>query len=223
MKIKTPEFLQAEFFMRDEKVTENNLPLIKPSQVHADNILIIDDTNINEFAVPECPEADGIFLKTSNAQASLRFADCTPVLIWGGKSAMILHSGYKGTVLNISGKGVDLFEESAENLHAWIGPCIGFKHYCRDFNNDEWTLRGLKTFHKENYFKNEAEGKIYFNLAGEIKKQLLEKNLAEENINLSGIDTFENPKCYSYRRGNKTERMTLKVNLLRLKSKASKG
>ena len=47
MKIKTPEFLQAEFFMRDEKVTENNLPLIKPSQVHADNILIIDAKNIS--------------------------------------------------------------------------------------------------------------------------------------------------------------------------------
>ena len=211
MKIETPEFLQAEFFMRDEKVIESNLPLIKPSQVHEDNILIIDDTNINEFAAPECPKADGIFLKTSKAQAFLRFADCAPVLIWGKKYAMILHSGYKGTVLNISAKGVELFEEPAENLHAWIGPCIGFKYYCRDINNDEWTLKGLKTFHEKNYLKNEDEGKIYFNLAGEIKSQLLEKNLTEENIILSGIDTFENPKCYSYRRGDKTERMTLKI------------
>ena len=123
---------------------------------------------------------------------------------------MILHSGYKGTVLNISGKGVKLFDEPAENLHAWVGPCIGRENYCRDIN-DEWTQKGLEAFHKKNYDIKENEEKIYFDLADEIKSQLLEKNLAEENIFLSGVDTFINSNCYSYRRGDKTERMTLKI------------
>ena len=204
------DFLRAEFFMRDEKVTESSLPQIRPSQVHKDNIIIINDLNINEYARPKVPEADGIFLKTANAEASLRFADCAPVLIWSEKFAMILHSGYKGTVLNISGKGVKLFDEPAENLHAWVGPCIGRENYCRDIN-DEWTQKGLEAFHKKNYDIKENEEKIYFDLADEIKSQLLEKNLAEENIFLSGVDTFINSNCYSYRRGDKTERMTLKI------------
>ena len=217
MIIKTPDFLQAEFFMRDEKINFSDLPLIAPLQVHADKILIIDDSNINQFSTPGHPEADGIFLRTSKAEASLRFADCTPVLIFGENSAMILHSGYKGTVLKIAAKGVKLFNdfgEKSENLHAWIGPCIGQAHYARNLFNDEWTLKGKEIFHAENFIENENEKKIYFDLAGEIKTQLKESGLDEKNINLSGIDTFENLDCYSYRRGDKIERMTLKIKLL---------
>jgi len=213
MIIDTPKFLRAEFFMRDEEVTESGLPLIAPKQVHADEILIVDDTNINKFALPERPEADGIFLKTCNVEASLRFADCAPVLIWGKNSAMILHSGYKGTVLKIAAKGVKLFDEDSENLHAWIGPCIGMENYERDLYYDSWTLKGLFSFYSKNLKVFKEEEKVYFDLAGEIKTQLRRSGLLKENIISSGIDTFENPDCYSYRHGDKTERMTLKIQL----------
>ena len=215
IKIETPKFLHAEFFMRDEKLISSNLPLIAPSQVHKDKILIIDDSNFNFFSSPSKPEADGIFLLTSQAEASLRFADCAPVLIFGKSSAMILHSGYKGTVLKIAAKGAKLFNEESKNLHAWIGPCIGQAHYARNLFNDEWTTKGQEIFHKEKYFIKEDEEKVYFDLAGEIKAQLKESGLDEKNINLSGIDTFENLDCYSYRRGDKIERMTLKIKLLK--------
>ena len=211
--ISTPEFLRAEFFMRDEEVSQGSWPRIAPSQVHADNILIIDEANINKLAAPERPKADGIFLKAHNVEAALRFADCAPVLIWGKDSAMILHSGYKGTVLNISAKGVKLFEDEPKNLHAWIGPCIGREHYARNLYNDEWTVKGMYAFHQQNFLTIEDEEKIYFDLAGEIFAQLKESGLAEENIIPSGIDTFTNSNCYSYRRGDKTERMSLKIRL----------
>ena len=213
MKIPTPEFLSAEFFMKGESLPESSLPQIRPSQVHEDNIIIINDSNAADYAAPLSPKADGIFLRTSNAEASLRFADCAPVLIWGREDAMILHSGYKGTVLNISAKGVELFDEPAASLHAWVGPCIGFEHYARNLRDDEWTLRGLEAFDAKNFHSDESAGKVFFDLAGQIKSQLLKKNLAEENIIISGIDTFTNLNCYSYRRGDKTERMTLKIKL----------
>ncbi|MBQ9419465.1 MAG: polyphenol oxidase family protein [Synergistaceae bacterium] len=211
MKILTSDFLDADFFMRGETLPETSLALIKPSQVHEDNIITITDSNIAEYAAPKSPRADGIFLKTAKACAVLRFADCAPVMLWGEKSAMILHSGYKGTVLNISGKGVAMFDEPAASLHAWVGPCIGFEHYARNFRDDEWTLRGLEIFHAENFRRAESEGKVYFDLAGEIKTQLREKNIAEENIILSGVDTFKNSNCFSYRRGDKLDRMTLRI------------
>ena len=198
--------------MRDEIFTpDRNLAQVMPSQVHADNIIHINDENFSRYAFPERPAADGILLTTSKAQASLRFADCAPVMLWRKEKgwAMILHSGYKGTVLNISGKALKLVD-AAKDSCAWIGPCIGRKIYCREIN-DEWTQKGLNSFHAENY--DEKDGKIYFDLAGEIKSQLLDAGLDEKNIILSGVDTFTDSRCYSYRRGDVHERMTLTINL----------
>lgn len=209
MKISTPEFICANFFMKNELIEGINiLPHVMPSQVHGKNIIAADDLSIPKYALPERPEADGILLRTTKAEASLRFADCAPVMLWGNDFVMILHSGYKGTVLNISGAGVELVY--AKDLHAWIGPCIGRENYCRDFS-DEWTQEGMRKFHRENYY--EAGEKVYFDLAGEIKSQLIEAGVEEKNIELSGINTFEDLRCCSYRRGDKRERMMLHVRM----------
>lgn len=215
-------------------------PQIAPSQVHGKNIIHVDDKNFLNYALPKRPEADGILLTTRKAEALLRFADCAPVMLWAEHWVMILHSGYKSTTLNISGEGVKLIrrvfgengelgkngKNSVKNLCAWIGPCIGRDNYSRNIN-DPWTVSGLKAFHRENYYekddrdeKNEKDekdkknGRIYFDLAGEIRAQLLDCGLDEKNIKLSGIDTFTSSDCYSYRRGDIKERMTLKVKLV---------
>ena len=207
MIINTPEFIDAKFFMRDEPVI-CDLPVINPSQVHGREIIILDDNyNINN----ERPRADGILLKSHKIAASLRFADCAPVLIYPENDsgwAVILHSGFKGTCLNIAGHAVELVRD--KNLHAWIGPCIGFNNYMRDFA-DEWTQKALKFFHENNY--RILSNKVYFNLAGEIYNQLKNSGLASENIIISNIDTFTNPECYSYRRGDINHRMTLLLSL----------
>ena len=211
LKINTPEFISAKFFMKDESPDFDSLPVIMPSQVHSSEIIIIDDDN---YLFPERPKADGILLKTRKISAALRFADCAPVMIWpennnNGSWVMILHSGYKGTVLNISGRGVSL--AGSNNLCAWVGPCIGFEDYMRDLNNDEWTQKGIKTFHNGNY--KISGNKVYFDLAGEIKAQLLDSGLKDSNIIMSGINTFRDSKCCSYRRGDLKERMTLYVRI----------
>ena len=207
MIINTPDFISAKFFMRDEPVI-CDLPVINPSQVHGREIIILDDNyNINN----ERPRADGILLKSHKIAASLRFADCAPVLIFPENDsdwAMILHSGFKGTCLNIAGHAVELVRD--KNLHAWIGPCIGFDNYMRDFA-DEWTQKAIKIFNENNY--KILSNKVYFNLAGEIYRQLINSGLSRENIIISNIDTFTNPECYSYRRGDINLRMTLLLSL----------
>ena len=216
MRLITPDFLHAEFFMKnDHQDGIDDFPRISPSQVHGANIIHVDDTNFADYVLPSRPEADGILLITTRAGASLRFADCAPVMLWGKFWVMILHSGYKGTVLNISGKGVELVKNicAVSEVCAWVGPCIGREHYCRDIG-DEWTERGRTSFHAENY--DTRGSKIYFDLAGEIRTQLLEAGVREENITLSGRDTFTDSDCYSYRRGDKTDRMMLYVKLLHI-------
>ena len=210
MIINTNKFIRANFFMRDEEVS-SDLEILNPSQVHGKEILTIDDDN---YIFAERPKADGILLRTHKIAASLRFADCAPVLLFPEKNnagwVMILHSGFKGTALNISGEGVRMLDD-VKNIHAWIGPCIGFNNYMRDFA-DEWTQKALKVFDANNY--RISGEKVYFNLAGEIYSQLKNSGLASENIFCSNIDTFTNPECYSYRRGDINQRMTLLVQLI---------
>lgn len=226
MKINTPEFISAKFFTRRPELDDTNgdinlisinlglgnLPLIAPSQVHGKNIIHA----ASKYALPERPEADGILLTSCEVEASLRFADCAPVLIWGNEWVLLLHSGYKGTVLNIVNAGVDEVRKTfggnaLENSGAWVGPCIGFDSYMRRIS-DEWTTKGMDAFHHNNYRENGEH--VYFDLAGEIHEQLRICGINEKNITLSKIDTYVNPECYSYRRGDVKNRMLLHVQML---------
>ena len=208
IRIPTPENICAEFFMRNESPAADSFPHIEPSQVHGKNIIVINESNISEYARPFRPEADGIFLTVPDVAASLRFADCTPVIIWDSSWAVILHSGYKGTVLNICAEGLRIAREIFADVSgacAWIGPCIG-REYFRKIN-DEWTSRGITSFHRGNF---SADGdNVYFSLADEIMSQLIDGGLRRENIFLSGINTLTDSRCYSYRNGDIHERMTL--------------
>ncbi len=212
MRIETPANISAEFFMKDETPNADSFPHIMPSQVHGKNILVADALNVSEIARPLRPEADGVILAVPDVIASLRFADCAPVMIWDSSWVMILHSGYKGTVLNISAEGLRIAREifaDVSNSCAWIGPCIG-REYFRKIN-DEWTARGITSFHRENFVID--GGKVYFSLADEILTQLVDGGLKRENIFLSGINTLTDSRCCSYRRGDIHERMTLSVRI----------
>lgn len=212
MKIETHGNIDAEFFMRDETPNAGSLPHVMPSQVHGKNILVIDDSNIADCSLPLRPEADGVILTVPNVIASLRFADCAPVMIWDSSWVMILHSGYKGTALNISREGLRIAREIFADVSgscAWIGPCIGREYFRKA--NEEWTSRGITSFHRNNY---DIDGdKVYFSLADEILSQLLDEGLRRENIFLSGINTLTDSRCCSYRRGDIHERMTLQARL----------
>lgn len=194
-------------------------PLVAPRQVHGVQILKAD----LEAALPAQVEADGILLTRSDLDASLRFADCAPVLLlpseeWARRHdpwALILHSGYKGTVQNIAQSGLLEVERSigrgaAASASAWIGPCIAGRSYPRTL--EEWTQRGLSAFHPENVER--AGQSFYFDIAGEIRRQLTECGVPEDRVHVAGVDTAFDERCYSYRGGDREDRMFLHLRLL---------
>jgi copper oxidase (laccase) domain-containing protein len=188
------------------------LPLIAPRQVHGTEIL---DASA-DCVLPFQAEADGILLDSPEMEASLRFADCAPVAVLPSKPkqrpwTLLLHSGYKGTVRNIVRAGLEKVrgrygEKELSSSFAWIGPCIGGANYPR--SREEWTERGLAAFHARNV---RAEGeKFYFDIAGELREQLMEGGIAGNRIFSSGVDTFARRDfCYSYRGGDLEGRMFL--------------
>ena len=196
-----------------------SLPLIAPRQVHG--VTILDSSAEN--ALPSTPQADGVLLTDAGISASLRFADCAPVVVTPSEDwvrgrtpwVLLMHSGYRGTVQNIVRSGLERVAErfgadAVRSASAWVGPCIGGRNYPR--TREEWTARGLETFRAENVC--EREERFCFDIAGELRLQLMEAGIDEGRIFLSCLDTFENREtCYSYRGGDRDDRMFLYARL----------
>ncbi len=196
------------------------LHMIAPTQVHG--TVILDSLQSN--SLPNKPDADGVLLYDKRFEVSLRFADCAPIVIMpsaaeaekSGLWVLLLHSGFKGTVKNIVRAGLikvtERFGQNAVNsASAWIGPCIGKASYQRQM--EEWTEQGLAVFNKCNVLI--AEPYFYFDIASELKVQLIDAGLDSKRIFISNINTAERSDiCYSYRCGDKHDRMFLYAKLL---------
>jgi len=185
-------------------------PLVAPQQVHGTDFIAASAGS----ALPDRPNADGVLIDRSGIEASLRFADCFPVII--GSSApspwvILLHSGFKGTVLDIAGKAARslLGKKGADpsKTWAWIGPGIGKDHYFRK-RDESWTQRGMESFSPENVSREGDD--VYFDLGGEIRRQLRNSGITDEMICSIPLCTFRNNDvCYSYRKGDRDNRLFL--------------
>lgn len=203
----------------------NDKKLVAPVQVHG--VEIIDA--VEENALPIKPKADGIYVNSkTDCCFSLRFADCVPVVIAGANPSpwmFFLHSGFMGTVQGITNSAFSFLNKKHKNLEAvslqesvwaWIGPSICTDCYYRSVSDKNYKT-AISSFDKRNVtHKNNF---IFFNLAGQIKKQLLENGMKEENI----YKFKECTKCnaeryYSYRAGEKNKRLFLLGNCATNKS-----
>lgn len=180
--------------------------LAAPHQVHGVNIIEASERE----ALPSRSEADGIFIGAGcRALASLCFADCTPVVIAGAGGEpwmMILHSGFKGTLLNISAAALERFGggRAGGKIWAWIGPRIGACCYSRRAD-DPVTREALAKFLPE--CAEEKDGFVFFDIGGEIRRQLSARGVPEENIfDFGGCTRCENEIFYSYRAGDEEKR-----------------
>jgi len=191
----------------------NNINLVAPVQVHGSDII---DAEM-KYSLPIRPEVDGILITgKSDCCASLRFADCVPVVIaavYPDPWMLILHSGFSGTVKDITSVsisnvksrfGVSDFKGKA---WAWIGPCICKQCYCRR-KDDPLTVTALKIFNESNFRINEDI--VYFDLSGQIREQLIYSGVPDVNINIfSACTSCGHEYLYSYRAGDKKNRIFL--------------
>ena len=106
-----------------------NKKLILINQVHSSKVVQIDKSNINKKI-----KADGMMTSLNNVVLGVLTADCAPIFIYDNKKKFVccLHSGWKGTLKNISENALILFDNekiSRKKLTAIIGPCLNRKNY----------------------------------------------------------------------------------------------
>lgn len=198
-----------------KKISPNygNAPLVAPHQIHGTEVI---EAEI-QAALPHRPDCDGVFItQKSKCFGSLRFADCTPVVIAGDLPEpwlLMLHSGFVGTLNNIVGSALNSLktryknEISLADIWSWIGPSICSTCYSRSLN-DEKTTTALAAFGKENLLL--KDDLCYINIRGQIHKQLTDFGLEAAKIYSYDECTFcGSDKFYSYRAGDVLNRMFL--------------
>lgn len=111
------------------EISINNFVIGK--QTHSDRIELITNNNKHRTFVG----VDAYITEEKGICICVKTADCTPVLLFDPEQnvAAAIHSGWRGTVQNITGKTIakmiNEFRVKPENILAAIGPCIGWQNY----------------------------------------------------------------------------------------------
>ncbi len=170
-------------------------------QVHSSDVVIATSSHAHSNTHPEF-KADGIVTEKQDISLFMRFADCTPVLLYDPvkKAIGIVHAGWQGTVKKVSSQTVKVmqaaFGSKPDDILAAIGPAIGPDHY----------EVGRNVIEQVNYaFEDHAaslliehEDKVYFDLWA-ANKIVLEQD-GVKNIEVAGICTACNlTDWYSHR------------------------
>ena len=183
----------------------NKKKLILIKQTHSSKVIRINKANLDQKI-----EADGIITSLNNVVLGILTADCAPIIIYDDKNKFVcnLHSGWKGSLNNISKNAIKLFDEyniKRKNLIAIVGPCLGAKNYEVDKNFQQKFIK--KNLKYAKFFRNKNAIKSYFNLRALINYQLSELGLKKiHNINR---DTYSNDNLFfSHRRATHKRQKT---------------
>ncbi len=180
-------------------------PLVFLNQVHGDAVKVLrnDDNDLSKVFEPgkETYTADAIITDIKGVFLAIQVADCQSVMLYDPDQKVIanIHSGWRGSVLNIIGQCVDKmvmeFDCRPENFLAGISPSLGpccaeFIHYKKEIPGHLWKYK-----HKDTDF---------FDFWVMSQDQLMEKGLKKENIKNMEICTKCNTDAFYSYRGEKT-------------------
>ncbi|RMF94325.1 MAG: peptidoglycan editing factor PgeF [Candidatus Schekmanbacteria bacterium] len=203
-----------EHYFLTKKSSLNNCfdsnSIIFPKQIHSDKILTLRNSREWERIKdnPKPPEADAVILLNEGMGAGVVTADCVPVIIAAKnkRAGAVIHSGWRGTVINIAGKTAKkMLEEcsiSPVDVYAVIGPSIGI---CCYEVGEEVFQKFKKTFANNETILNEKNGKYFISLSSAVFYQLLDIGIPQKNIEIKNLCTFcRSDLFHSYRREGKS-------------------
>ena len=164
-----------------KNVNENRLIAIKNLNLNSKKLILIKQTHsskvirITKNNLDKNIEADGMITSLNNVVLGILTADCAPVIIYDDKNKFIcnLHSGWKGSLNNISQKAIKLFDKyqiKRKNWTAIVGPCLGVKNYEVDKNFQKKFMK--KNIKYAKFFRYKNKKKNYFNIIELINYQL---------------------------------------------------
>ncbi|TYQ15582.1 UNVERIFIED_CONTAM: hypothetical protein Cloal_2053 [Acetivibrio alkalicellulosi] len=188
--------------------------MVFSNQVHDSKIRVVNEDDRGKGIIRESDIIgfDGLVTNVKNVALVTFYADCVPVFLFDPVKTVIslVHSGWRGTVKNISVEAVKLMKEEygsiESNIEVIIGPSIG--RCCFEVEDD-----ALKEFEKNAYWSellyNKDGIKWKVDLQSLIIKSLIYQGLRDENIFNCKICTKCNKDMFFSHRGHKGKTGTL--------------
>lgn len=113
--------------------------LVLSKQVHSDIVYTATEKDRGAgLTAPPLAPCDALITNVPGLALTVFTADCTPILLWDPVTGAVgaAHAGWRGTVSAIGAKTAQAmcreFGCKMENIHAAIGPNIGFCHFETD-------------------------------------------------------------------------------------------
>lgn len=132
-----------------------NWPLLTVEQVHGSDLVIVDEVKSSDEHFPGC---DGLITNQRGLLLGIHVADCCAVYMVDPVTPAIalVHSGRKGTELNIAGnaldKMADRFGTEPGNVIVQLSPCIRPPYYEVDFAAQvaaQCRSKGVRSIHDD--------------------------------------------------------------------------
>ncbi|MAV64851.1 MAG: hypothetical protein CMG00_06655 [Candidatus Marinimicrobia bacterium] len=176
----------VEYFNLSDKIVS------MPEQIHGDKVEISTSNN-------QSLKCDAIIYDAQDVVGIISVADCVPVCIYDNVKEQIalIHSGWKGTDKKIILKTIDIMKKKGsmkDDLKVFLGPSI--RSCCYKVGDSLY-----RKFHKS--VVADVNGKLFVDLALQIKFDLNSIGIAKHNINVSKLCTYDSLNCHSYRRDGK--------------------
>lgn len=162
--------------------------LFNAHQTHGDRIVCIDEDVLGktEGEVREQLDGcDGLITSLSGVCVAVTTADCVPVLLYDKRRQVVaaVHSGWRGTLLNISSKAVAVMKEKygcdVSDIVSVVGPCISQDNYQVGVDMRERFVERNPSF--ASFFaddKSDSE-KCFMNIREIVRKELEDEGLRE--------------------------------------------
>jgi YfiH family protein len=201
------ESVRANRFKACEALAIKTGDLVAGKQVHGDRVAIVDEKDMGKGALSygdALPDTDALVTGARHVPLSSYYADCVPIFLLDpvNKVAALAHAGWKGTVLKIGKKTVDImtrdFQTDPARCLAGIGPSIGPCCY----EVDDRVIGPLRRAFSgtSDFIEATTPGRWRLNLWETNRRTLLEAGLLPANIQTASICTSCNPGTFfSYR------------------------
>ncbi len=153
--------------------------------------------------------ADAATTRVPFVACSVLVADCCPILLTDihGSQIAAAHAGWRGLHAGIVPNTVASFASPANQILAWVGPCIGLHAYTVDAKLQEHFRRTMPGSMR---FFHEIGGLLHMDLRGLCVQQLYDSGVTK--VFSSDICVFsEKSRFFSYRRDGSTGRMVAMI------------
>ena len=200
----SPENVRQNLAILAQRIGIDPEKIVTCRQVHGDRIHVV------ESAPGEILQADAIVTPRADIFPAIKTADCLPILILDPvqKIAAAVHAGWRGTVLRITRKTVQvmgsMFGSDPSKLVIGIGPGIGpccyevddavLKPFRKDFPDPE-------RFISLHNFDRNSKKSYHLDLLRANRSELIAMGVPEQNIHSADLCTACHPSLFfSHRR-----------------------